>query len=86
MTDYRVLLARSARKELESLPDETADRILKALAALARDPHPTRARKLRGSEDLRRIRVGDYRIVYALDDPEREVHVLVIRHRRDAYR
>ena len=86
MTDYRVYLARSARKELESLPDETAERILKALAALVRDPRPTRAKKLRASEDLRRIRVGDFRIVYALNDSAREVHVLVIRHRRDAYR
>lgn len=86
MAEYRIFLARSARKELEALSDETTARVLRVLASLARDPRPARARKLRGAEDLRRVRVGDYRIIYALKDSQREVHVLVIRHRRDAYR
>lgn len=74
-------MARSARQELEALPDAVADRVVQALERLSRQPRATHAKKLRGSEDLRRVRVGDYRIVFALNVPEREVHVLVIRHR-----
>lgn len=62
-----------------------ADRIAAAIDGLATNPRPAGAVKLAGRDDFR-IRVGDYRLVYAVDDSERLVIVARIAHRRDAYR
>lgn len=86
MADYRVIYTRSARKELEKLPRTVANRIVTMSERLAAEPRPTGVRKLRGSADLWRIRVGEYRIVYAINDAELLVDVRLVRHRKDAYR
>ena len=86
MADYGVIFTRSARKELENLPRTTADRIAGMSERLAAEPRPVGARKLRGAADLWRVRAGDYRIVYAINDAEHIVDVRVVRHRKDAYR
>jgi len=85
MADFAVVLARSARRELEALNPPILGRLIAGLDALATDPRPRGSRKLRGSENLWRLRVGDYRIVYGIDDSARVVDVLRIRHRRDVY-
>ena len=85
MPEYSVVLARSARKELESLDPPLIDRVVARIEGLAGNPRPIGARKLRGSGNLGRVRVGDYRIVYGLDDRRRVVDVVRIRHRRDVY-
>jgi len=82
---YEVRLARSARKELEALPDAVLARVARALDALPSDPRPRGCKKLRGTSDLWRVRVGDYRIIYHLDDGVRLVEVRAIRDRKDAY-
>ena len=86
MTDYTLAFARTARKELESLDRVTAKRVLSRIEALPTDPRPSGCRKLVGATDLWRIRVGDYRVIYSVDDRRRLIDVAVIRHRRDAYR
>lgn len=86
MADYTVTFARSARKELEQLPDEIAGRILERTENLAAQPRPSGVVKLVGGKNLWRIRVGDYRVVYAIDDAQRLVDVSIIRHRREVYR
>lgn len=86
MDSYAVTFARSARKELAALEHDLADRILAAIAELALEPRPAGCRKLRNSKDLWRIRVGDYRVVYRVDDRERSVDVVIVRHRSDVYR
>jgi len=83
--DYRVLLKNSAEKELERLPVKTHDRIVECLLLLREDPRPAGARKLQGREGYR-IRVGNYRILYLVDDSGRKVEVVSIAHRRDVYR
>lgn len=85
MPDYAIVLARSARKELEALNPPIVDRLIARIESLASDPRPTGARKLRGSGNLWRVRVGDYRIVYGLDDRRRVVDIVRVRHRRDVY-
>ncbi len=85
MPDYAVVLARSARKELEALDPPIVSRLVARIEALSRSPRPRGSRKLRGSGDLWRVRVGDYRIVYGIDDRRRVVDVVRIRHRREAY-
>jgi len=82
---YQIVFARSAREELESLPSAVALRILRRVESLATTPRPRGCRKLAGSEDLWRIRIGDYRVIYAIRDAERLVDVFAVRHRKDAY-
>jgi mRNA interferase RelE/StbE len=85
MADYAVVLARSARKELEALGPPTIGRVIARIELLAANPRPAGSRKLRGSRNLWRVRVGDYRIVYGVDDRSRVVDIIRVRHRREAY-
>lgn len=82
---YELRLVRSARKELEALPDGVLARIARQLDLLSETPRPSGCRKLRGATDLWRLRVGNYRIIYAIDDMARLIEVRAIRDRKDAY-
>lgn len=86
MADYAVVFARSARKELQNLDPQVAQRILKQVEAFVNDPRPSGVVKLEGATDLWRIRVGQWRVVYRISDRERLVDVIAVRHRSDAYR
>lgn len=86
MAEYRVVFARSARRELERLEMSVARRIIARIDALVTDPRPPGCVKLQGAADLWRIRIGDYRVVYSVDDDARVVDIRVVRHRSDAYR
>jgi mRNA interferase RelE/StbE len=86
VADYNVVFFRSARRELEALPDEFGDRILTRIRLLAKTPRPPGAKKLKGESDLWRIRVGNYRVLYEIHDEIRTVEISYIRHRRDVYR
>jgi mRNA interferase RelE/StbE len=82
---YRVLLRRSAIRELEHLHNPTQRRIARAIAALADDPRPPSAKLLSGPDRRWRIRVGDYRILHRIDDDSVVVVIVRVRHRKDAY-
>ena len=86
VAEYRVVFTRSARHELEALEASMARRILSRVEVLATSPRPNGCVKLQGAADLWRIRIGDYRVVYAIDDDARLVDIRVGRHRSDAYR
>jgi mRNA interferase RelE/StbE len=86
MTDYAITFARSARRELETLDASVVRRVISKIEALAQVPRPSGSRKLQGEQNLWRIRIGDYRIVYSVDDRQRTVDIIRIRHRRDVYR
>ena len=86
MAEYRVVFARSARRELEALDANVARRIISRVEALTADPRPHGSVKLQGAADLWRIRIGDYRVVYSIDDSARLVDIRVVRHRSDVYR
>ncbi|GIW40904.1 MAG: hypothetical protein KatS3mg076_1481 [Candidatus Binatia bacterium] len=86
MAEYAITFARSARRELESLDDPLLARVLARIEGLAKEPRPPGSRKLRGGQNLWRLRVGNYRIVYGIDDRRRVVDIVTIRHRREAYR
>ena len=83
---YDVYLERAAERDLTRLPVETFDRIVPRIRALAENPRPVGCRKLAGSENDWRIRIGDYRVIYEIDEDEKAVRVFRIRHRREAYR
>ncbi len=86
MSIYRVLLERTAEKDLTRLSSGIHDRVIGAIQALAKNPRPSGCRKLAGSKHDWRIRVGDYRVVYEIADAIRVVRVNRVRHRREAYR
>lgn len=83
---YRVLLERGAQKDLARLSSEMHDRVIAAIQGLATNPRPPGCRKLAGSKNDWRIRVGDYRVVYEIADGLREVRINRVRHRREVYR
>ena len=86
MPEYTVVFARSARKELQALDRTVAARVLKRIESLRLEPRPSGCKKLEGTDDLWRIRIGDWRVVYGIDDSRKLIDVSVIRHRREAYR
>lgn len=81
---YRLLLGPRAQKDLDRLVGETLMRVREALASLAGTPRPKGCVKL--STGAWRIRVGDIRVLYDIDDKARTVDVLRIKHRREIYR
>ena len=83
---YAVSLEKSAARFLLRLRDaKLKARLDEAIESLADDPRPPGCRKLAGTSDRYRVRVGDYRIIYRIDDGKVTVLVLVIGHRRDVY-
>jgi mRNA interferase RelE/StbE len=86
MPQYKIVFARSARKELQNLPHIVAARILDKIETLPLNPKPSGCKKLHGHSNLWRIRVGEYRIIYSIDDADRIIDISVIRHRNEAYR
>jgi mRNA interferase RelE/StbE len=85
MTDYVITFARSARKELENLDTLIVNRIFPKIETLAKEARPAGCRKLQGEKNLWRIRIGDYRVIYAVYESERRVDIIVVRHRSKAY-
>lgn len=85
MASYSVEIKRSAAKELAHLPPKDRTRIAARVRALANDPRPPGCEKLSG-QDRYRVRQGDYRILYEIEDAVVRVIVVRIAHRRDVYR
>lgn len=85
MANYKVFVAASARKELSRIPKPDSERIASRLQSLAGDPRPPRCEKLSGY-DRYRVRQGDYRIIYSVDDSTRTVDIVKIGHRKEVYR
>jgi mRNA interferase RelE/StbE len=83
---YRVLLERAAERDLVRLSSEIHDRVIAAIQGLARNPRRSGCRKLAGSKNDWRIRVGDYRVIYEIADEIRVVRINRVRHRREVYR
>ena len=86
MPRYLVEFRRSAEKDLRRLALSIQARVLRAIDALAGDPRPSGCRKLLGSNNAYRVRVGDYRVIYTISDVVLVVAIESIRHRREVYR
>ncbi|MFN8626242.1 MAG: type II toxin-antitoxin system RelE/ParE family toxin [Candidatus Binatia bacterium] len=82
-----IVLSGAAERDLKRLPAAIFHRVIAAIRGLAATPRPPGCRKLQGSgHDDYRIRVGDYRVVYEIDDAARLVRIMRVRHRREVYR
>lgn len=82
---YSIELSRRASRDLAAAPVPDRKRIGRKIDALAEEPRPTGCRKLQGAEDLYRIRSGDYRVIYQVQDEVLVVLVIMIRHRGTVY-
>jgi mRNA interferase RelE/StbE len=82
---YSLRIKRSAEKELRRLPKADLRRVVERIEGLAREPRPTGCEKLFG-ESVYRVRQGDYRILYAIDDEQHLIEIIKIGHRREVYR
>lgn len=85
MAVYSVLITHSAEREIDRVPVEIRRLIVRRILALADDPRPHGSQKLSG-EDKYRIRQGDYRVVYTIEDAIVTVTVVRVAHRSDVYR
>ena len=83
---YEVYLERAAENDLKRLPTSTFHRIIPHIKALAENPRPPNCRKLTGSKNDWRIRIGDHRVLYEIDEKAKAVRILRVRHRREVYR
>ena len=87
MAGYRLLIKPSAAKEIEAVGQKKErQRIVNRIAALASEPPPTGSEKLAGAEGRYRIRQGEFRIIYAVDDATHIVEVVKVGHRGEVYR
>lgn len=80
---YTVIIKRTAQKQILSLPKIYYDKVKKAIFALETNPRPVGCVKLTGSDDVYRIRVGIYRIVYSIEDGQLTIIVFDVEHRKD---
>jgi mRNA interferase RelE/StbE len=83
---YEVYLERAAENDLKRLPTTTFHRIISQIRALAENPRPSGCRKLAGSKNDWRIRIGDHRVLYEIDEKVKAVRIMRVRHRREVYR
>jgi mRNA interferase RelE/StbE len=86
MASYQINWKPSAEKELRKLPKPMIKRVLVAVSELASDPNPTGSRKLVGSDHSFRVRVGDYRVIYDVQNSELIIEIIRVAHRKDVYR
>lgn len=82
---YSLEIKSSAQKELDALDDALFSRIDRKILALAENPRPPACKKLRGYKDQWRIRVGDWRVLYVVDDATKLVSITRVAHRREVY-
>lgn len=85
MGSYSLRILASAEKELRKVPRTHLRRIVEKIKGLSQEPRPPGSEKLSG-EDRYRLRQGDWRVVYSVEDARREVVVVKIGHRREVYR
>jgi len=83
---YEIIIRPTAEKSLDKIPRPVRRRIADELEELRSNPHPAGVIKLAGYENLWRIRVGDYRVVYEIHDDQLVILVLRVAHRKDVYR
>jgi len=85
MARYRISIKKSAAKELENIPKKNLRKIVKCIQSLAQNPRPAGSQKLSGQQRYR-VRQGDYRVVYSVDDKDLIIDIVKIGHRREIYR
>lgn len=86
MANYSIEVSATAEKQLRKLSQKDQISVLKRIQELSWEPRPNRSRKLRGQDNIYRVRVGYYRILYSIEDKHLTIIILKVGHRRDVYR
>ena len=85
MASYNIFFKRSAEKELRTIPKPYLSKIVEKIKALSQNPRPQGAQLLKGEGRYFRLRQGDYRIIYEVDDANQKVTIIKVGHRREVY-
>jgi len=86
MAIYQVIIKETAQKQIKKLPNDYLTKVKAAILKLQQNPRPVGCKKLVGSNNIYRIRVGIYRIVYEIIDKQLIVYIFDVEHRKDVYR
>jgi mRNA interferase RelE/StbE len=86
MKSYEIEISGTAERQLRRLPPPDQLRVARAIVALGREPLPRGVRKLTGYEDVYRVRVGRYRVLYSIEEGRLVVIILKVGHRKEVYR
>ena len=85
MASYKIIWKKSALKELYKIHKDSIPRIVKVVESLISDPLPSGVKKLSGSERTYRLRVGNYRVIYELEEDNLIIQIIRVRNRKDVY-
>ena len=83
---FEIYLERSEGKRLRNLSGNILRRIIPHIKSLKDDPKPAGCRKIVGAERVYRIRIGDYRVVYEIDEERHRINIMAVGYRKDVYR
>jgi mRNA interferase RelE/StbE len=84
---YELYIERHAEKDLKTLADSPQlSEIIKKIKALKNNPHPQGSKKIKGSHNDWRLRIGNYRVLYEINKTKRAITIMKVKHRRDVYR
>lgn len=86
MANYKIEISSSAEKTLKKIPKKDILKVVQTIQQLAIDPHPQGSRKLQGEENVYRVRQGNYRVIYEVQNKKLLILVLKIGHRKDIYK
>jgi len=86
MASFEIEISRTAEKQLKKLPEKDQLRLVRAMLALSEEPHSRGSRKISGYDDVFRIRVGRFRVLYSVSERKLIILILKIGHRKDVYR
>jgi len=86
MVSYSISWKKSAKKELKKLDKKEISKILNEIAKLSKNPYPTNHKKLLGTDYIFRIRIGNYRVIYSVEDNKLVIEVIRVRHRKEVYK
>ena len=87
MDGYSLTIKSSAAKELQRITDKAIlNRLVERIKSLSIQPRPSGSEKLAGRSNLYRVRQGNYRVIYSVDDQSRVVDIVKVGHRKDVYR
>jgi mRNA interferase RelE/StbE len=86
LENYKIFFRKSVFKELKILDKKTNQKIIRSIKSLAINPRPINSKKIKYREEIFRVRVGDYRILYEINDSLKQIIVASVLHRKEAYR
>ena len=84
MPNYTIVLSKKAQKQLDKLPENIAEPIFEAISLLENEPRPSGCKKIQGRDGFR-ICIGNYRVIYEINDNELVIDVITLGHRKDIY-